>query len=530
MKVLELKLGVEIEPIFATFALYDLRAHSKISEDWHVLMSADSVKRMIPAYVVQPEEPSTLSRAAIFDISAPNADIYLVVRLEKVLQHGDFSDVSAPYVQPEDTKLVERSRETARIHCDRLGSRFRMPLAWTAVDLYTVIAASSGVDTSAVQSESLSALSLAPNSRGEKGSKVSVSSQSANRFGSLPRKSKLALSRSVDAGMGSESEAGASARSNASSSQSKAVAKLFQSFQPLTIRVDSFFRQEADKLGEEWLFKLLLELKRPTASPALKKLKTLPGVLSFDVTPFTSGSSSFVKHIVGPELEPLAGNVNAAGAQANTGVAPALSQQQQSQHASVALTKQLLEFPPRPRFEPHTQYRNVLFVRPLALHLSSVKCSSGGGGSLLSLSASQTQLQLLAGGGESGFAKSATFTSFGAVDPPSPTGSERSIPRSLATSFSAAGGGGSSVRLSSLSAYKNLGVRVQLVQVEQSRDAQNRATLKFSVRPLKSVFSPGPSEWVDEASTSIVYRCRCVLCSICGLCFTERASTRYIHV
>ena len=355
LKILELKLGVEIEPIFATFSLYDLRSHAKISEDWHVLLNSDSVKRMVPAYVVQPEELSTLSRSAIVDLSAPNADVFLVVRLEKVLQHGDLSDVTAPYAQPEDSKLVERSRDTARTYCDRLGSKFRMPLAWTAVDLYSVIAASSGIDPSVAQSESLSALSLAPNAS-EKNSKLSVSSQSSNRYGSLPRKSKLALSRSVDGG----SEAGAVCspqQSNASNSQSKAVGKLFQSFQPLTIRVDSFFRQESDKLGEEWLFKFLLELKRQSTSPVLKKLKTIPGVLLFDVSRSRRRDRRFVKHIIGAELEPLTDGASQSNAA-------------QAQH--VSLVKQLLEFPPRPRFEPHTHYRNVLFVRwPLALSLSS---------------------------------------------------------------------------------------------------------------------------------------------------------------
>ena len=201
-----------------------------------------------------------------------------------------------------------------------------------------------------------------------------------------------------------------------------------------------------------------------------------------------------MKHIIGPELEPLTGN---GASQSNAA---------QAQH--VSLVKQLLEFPPRPRFEPHTHYRNVLFVRPLALSLSSVKSP---GGSSLSLSTSAHRRRRCSCLSQRPAASAASSSRRRPPTSARATRRLRAAPSASTRGFSRrALGGESSVRLASLASYKNIGVSVQLVQVEQSHDAQNWATLKYTLRPLKSVFSPGPSEWVDVACTSIVYRCRFV--------------------
>lgn len=46
-------------------------------------------------------------------------------------------------------------------------------------------------------------------------------------------------------------------------------------FRPVTLTVTSFFKQEADKLSDEDLYKFLADLKRPTS--LLKRLKSIPG-------------------------------------------------------------------------------------------------------------------------------------------------------------------------------------------------------------------------------------------------------------
>lgn len=54
------------------------------------------------------QDISTLSRTCIFDITYPSSDLFLVVRLEKVLQ-GDISDVVGPYMKDDAVSLSNRA-------------------------------------------------------------------------------------------------------------------------------------------------------------------------------------------------------------------------------------------------------------------------------------------------------------------------------------------------------------------------------------------------------------------------------------
>ena len=69
-------------------------------------------------------------RSAIVEVTFPNPDLCLVVRLEKVLQPGDISEVLRPYL--EEDKNKEKVKANAASFCDRLGA-YRMPIAWTGI-------------------------------------------------------------------------------------------------------------------------------------------------------------------------------------------------------------------------------------------------------------------------------------------------------------------------------------------------------------------------------------------------------------
>ncbi|TNN08146.1 Dedicator of cytokinesis protein, partial [Schistosoma japonicum] len=58
--------------------------------------------------------------------------LFLVIRVEKVLQQGDVNDIIDGYNKDEKNK--EKLKTTINWCCQRLG-RYRMPLVWTAVDL-----------------------------------------------------------------------------------------------------------------------------------------------------------------------------------------------------------------------------------------------------------------------------------------------------------------------------------------------------------------------------------------------------------
>ena len=57
-------------------------------------------------------------------------------QLEKVLQQGDITEVAEPYIK--DDKNRDKVRQNAAYFCERLG-KYRMPFAWTAIDLMGII-------------------------------------------------------------------------------------------------------------------------------------------------------------------------------------------------------------------------------------------------------------------------------------------------------------------------------------------------------------------------------------------------------
>lgn len=96
------RLELEVEPIFATMALYDAKEKKKLSENFYFDLNSENVKRMLGGHVPY-SDMSSLSRSCVFDITHPSPDLFIVVRLEKVLQ-GDINECVEPYMK--DDKIV----------------------------------------------------------------------------------------------------------------------------------------------------------------------------------------------------------------------------------------------------------------------------------------------------------------------------------------------------------------------------------------------------------------------------------------
>ena len=83
----KLELNLQIEPIFASMALYDAKEKRKVSENFYFDMNNETLRSML---ALHPEHKhvdyTTQARSCVFDISAPSNDLFLVVKLEKVLQ------------------------------------------------------------------------------------------------------------------------------------------------------------------------------------------------------------------------------------------------------------------------------------------------------------------------------------------------------------------------------------------------------------------------------------------------------------
>lgn len=93
------RLEIEVEPIFASIALYDCKEKKKISENFYFDLNSDELQGMLSLHTPR-IDASTQSRACIFNITHPSPDLFLVIKLEKVLQ-GDINDCIEPYLKDE---------------------------------------------------------------------------------------------------------------------------------------------------------------------------------------------------------------------------------------------------------------------------------------------------------------------------------------------------------------------------------------------------------------------------------------------
>ncbi|RZF36641.1 hypothetical protein LSTR_LSTR012320 [Laodelphax striatellus] len=322
VKLLQLKLELEVEPIFACIALYDAKEKKKVSENFYFDLNPDSLKRMLQPHVPY-SDVSTMSRSCVFNITQPSADLFIVIKLEKVLQ-GDINECAEPYIK--DEKNIEKVRANAQLCCERLG-KYRMPFAWTAIYLMNVVSGVNSLDRDRDTSSDKDSMGSNSLDRKTSSSNFENLRKRASDMGSLTRRGSL--------------ERRASSDKRFSWSQEDFSSSL-DTFRPVTLTVASFFKQESDKLRDEDLYKFLQDLKRPCS--VLKKLKNIPGTLKLDISPLTED----IKNCLTPELLPLC---------------PVSDEKSRP-------TKEVLEFPVKELLTPHYLYRNMMYVYPKELNFN----------------------------------------------------------------------------------------------------------------------------------------------------------------
>ncbi|XP_032133435.1 dedicator of cytokinesis protein 9 isoform X11 [Sapajus apella] len=140
-----------VEPFFVTLSLFDIKYNRKISADFHVDLNHFSVRQMLatasPAVMNgSGQSPSVLKgilheaamqypKQGIFSVTCPHPDIFLVARIEKVLQ-GSITHCAEPYMKSSDSsKVAQKVLKNAKQACQRLG-QYRMPFAWAARTLF----------------------------------------------------------------------------------------------------------------------------------------------------------------------------------------------------------------------------------------------------------------------------------------------------------------------------------------------------------------------------------------------------------
>uniref|UniRef100_A0A7N6C4S8 Dedicator of cytokinesis 11 n=1 Tax=Anabas testudineus TaxID=64144 RepID=A0A7N6C4S8_ANATE len=152
-----------VEPFFLSLALFDVSKSCKISADFHVDLNPPCVREMltdasavISSYNAAQQSHTDLRSLypssdllfmfplysicpfllqGVFSVTNPHADIFLVVRVEKVLQNG-ITHCAEPYIKSSDiNKTAQKVLKTAKQTCQRLG-QYRMPFAWAAKQVF----------------------------------------------------------------------------------------------------------------------------------------------------------------------------------------------------------------------------------------------------------------------------------------------------------------------------------------------------------------------------------------------------------
>jgi hypothetical protein len=320
----------------------------------------------------------------------------MVIRVEKVLQQGDISECAEPYVKTQSVSQIEKLQANAAQFCERLG-KFRMPFVWTAVNIMNIL---NSVKTPQAENENPPPKSCSLDRRSVKSTNSKDESTHINYM-----ENETDLDTEKDEFLSTASKP--SVLKNAYENFKKSVTKTnsFRSnkeddetqmnrFKPIAITVNTFFKQEQDKLADEDLFRFLADLKKPTN--LIKKLKCVQGQLRMEFSPFehdmhekdlgTHYPNSF---FLTPELQLIK--------QSNLGVEKENKQKQNHYHQPLALhnhllpVKDILEFPGKAVYSPNYIYRNLLFVYPLSVSLANLTRASGPTGGLNSVSSISNQ-------------------------------------------------------------------------------------------------------------------------------------------
>uniref|UniRef100_A0A663FKU7 Dedicator of cytokinesis 8 n=2 Tax=Accipitrinae TaxID=8955 RepID=A0A663FKU7_AQUCH len=310
VKLQTLKFDIEIEPLFACIALYDIKERKKISENFHCDLNPDSLRGFLRSHTPS-IDLSTQARSAVFSVTYPSSDIYLVIKIEKVLQQGEIGDCAEPYMVLKESEAgktkekIEKLKAQAESFCQRLG-KYRMPFAWIPIGLANFF------NLSTLERE-------IPEAEGLNG-----------RSTSDKRATLLQARRLSERSLSSEDSYPVS------------------NFKRISLTLNTFFKQEGDRLSDEDLFKFLADFKR--SSSLQRRIKTLPGTLKLEISPAPEN----LGYCLTPELLPV----------------KPFPENRNRPH------KEILEFPIREVYVPHTIYRNLLYVYPQRLNFANRPASA----------------------------------------------------------------------------------------------------------------------------------------------------------
>ncbi|XP_061379186.1 dedicator of cytokinesis protein 9 isoform X2 [Danaus plexippus] len=143
----------QVEPYFTYLALYDARSGKKLTENFHFDLNHAAVRDLVKetectkslvenfSYDVKldvkqlSDEWFKSKRQALLSVNNPHPDLFLVVKIDKILQ-GHVSQVLEPYMKAtKDPRLGLKVHKTVQAYANRVGN-YRMPFAWAMKPLF----------------------------------------------------------------------------------------------------------------------------------------------------------------------------------------------------------------------------------------------------------------------------------------------------------------------------------------------------------------------------------------------------------
>lgn len=147
----------QIEPYFTSLALYDAKAGRKLTENYYFDLNQKHVRELVAPSTEHhsnkennnqnnftkehngffhdiSQEWVMHSKNAILNVTSPHSDIFIVVRIEKILQ-GGINQSSEPYLKASNPKMEQKTIRTIKQYSQKVG-QYRMPFAWTAKPLF----------------------------------------------------------------------------------------------------------------------------------------------------------------------------------------------------------------------------------------------------------------------------------------------------------------------------------------------------------------------------------------------------------
>ncbi len=126
----------KVEPFYVVLSLFDVQNSRKISADFHVDLNHPLVRQMTSGSCSGqdlhingsddgplaghrqasglPEGALQYPRKGVFSVTCPHPEIFLVARIEKVLQ-GGITHCTEPYMKSSDSTKVQRLAEMTRM-------------------------------------------------------------------------------------------------------------------------------------------------------------------------------------------------------------------------------------------------------------------------------------------------------------------------------------------------------------------------------------------------------------------------------